>query len=243
MFSLYKKEIRSYYCTPFAFVIAALFMLIFSIDFIQGLSNLEGTEYKFSFSNIFYNNFFFFIFLIPALTMRIFADERKGGTEVLLMTSPLNVFQIVIAKFLAVSTIFLMMLALTMFFPILTALTGHVMWSSLFCGYLGFFLWGLVCIAIGMLMSSFTESPIIAGILGEGAMIILIFIDNIKNSGLFQSLPKAAQIIGAFSTEERFINFSQGFFGISDFIFFITSTVLFVGWTIISIEKRRWSRG
>ena len=243
MFSLYKKELRSYYCTPFAFVISALFILIFSVDFIGGLSNLEGTEYKFSFPNIFYNNFFFFILLIPALTMRTFADERKGRTEVLLMTSPLNVFQIVIAKFLAVSTVFLMMLLLTAFFPILTVLTGQVMWSSLFCGYLGFFLWGLVCISVGMLMSSFTESPIIAGILGEGAMIILVFIDNIKNSGLFRSLPKAAQIIGAFSTEERFTNFSQGFFSISDFIFFITATVLFVGWTIISVEKRRWSRG
>lgn len=243
MFSLYKKELRSSFFSPFAYVIAALFVLIFSIDFISGLSNLSGTEYRFSFPNIFYNNFFFFIFLIPALTMRTFADERKGATEVLLMTSPLNVFQIVIAKFLSVATVFLMMLVLVMFFPLLTILTGEVMWSSLICGYIGFFLWGLVCIAIGMLMSSFTESPIIAGILGEGAMVILVFIDNVKNSGLFQSLPKAAQIIGAFSIEERFANFAQGLFGVSDFIFFVTATILFVGWTIISVEKRRWSRG
>ncbi len=243
MLSLYKKEIRSYYTSPFAYVIAALFMLVFTVTFFSNLANLEGTEYRFSFPNIFYNNFFYFIFLIPALTMRIFADERKSGTEVLLMTSPLNVFQIVTAKFLAVSTVFLMMLVLTLFFPLLTLLTGQVMWSSLICGYLGFFLWGLVCIAIGMLMSSFTDSPIIAGILSEGAMIILLFIDNIKNSGFFQSLPKVAKIIGAFSTEERFINFSQGFFGFSDLVFFITTSLLFVGLTIISIEKRRWSRG
>lgn len=243
MFSIYKKELRSYYCSPFAYVIAALFMLVFSISFISGLSNLEGYQYKFSFPNIFYNNFFYFIFLIPALTMRTFADERKGCTEVLLMTSPLNVFQIVIAKFLAVATVFLTMLVLTLFFPLVTALTGDVMWSSLVCGYAGFFFWGLVCIAIGMLMSSFTESPIIAAILSEGAMIILLFIDNFKNSGLFSNLPKVAQLIGAFSTEERFINFSQGLFGIADLIFFITATVLFVGLCIISIEKRRWSRG
>lgn len=243
MFSIFKKELRSYYCSPFAYVIAALFMLVFSISFISGLSNLEGYQYKFSFPNIFYNNFFYFIFLIPALTMRTFADERKGGTEVLLMTSPLNVFQIVIAKFLAIATVFLTMLLITLFFPSITAMTGGVIWSSLICGYAGFFFWGLVCIAIGMLMSSFTESPIIAAILSEGAMIILIFIDNFKNSGLFSNLPKVAQIIGAFSTEERFINFSQGLFGIGDLIFFITATALFVGFCIISIEKRRWSRG
>ena len=173
MFSLYKKELRSYYCSPFAYIIAALFLLVFSLSFINGISNLSGHQFKFSFPNVFYNN----------------------------------------------------------------------IWSSLICGYLGFFLWGLVCIAVGMLMSSFTESPIIAGILGEGAMIILIFIDNFKDSGLFTNLPKAAQIIGSFSTQERFVSFSQGLFSIADLIFFITSTVLFVGFTIISVEKRRWSRG
>jgi ABC-2 type transport system permease protein len=243
MFSLYKKELRSYYCSPFAYVIAALFLMVFSLEFINGISDMTGTTYKFSFSNIFYNNFFYFIFLIPALTMRTFADERKSGTEVLLMTSPLNVFQIVLAKFLAVSTVFTMMLALTMFFPIITLATGNVIWSSLICGYLGFFLWGLVCIAVGMLMSSFTDSPIIAAILGEGAMIILVFVDNFQNSALFTNLPKVAQAIGWLSTEARFVSFSQGIFKLSDLVFFITATVLFLGWTIISIEKRRWSRG
>ena len=94
-----------------------------------------------------------------------------------------------------------------------------------------------------MLMSSFTESPIIAAILGEGAMIILIFIDNFKDSALFTNLPKAAKIIGSLSTQERFVSFSQGLFNLSDLIFFITTTILFIGWTIVSVEKRRWSRG
>ncbi|MGN0621167.1 MAG: ABC transporter permease [Porcipelethomonas sp.] len=243
MFSLYKKELQSYYCSPFAYVIASLFLLVFSLEFFNGISDMAGTMYKFSFPNIFYNNFFYFIFLIPALTMRTFADERKTGTEVLLMTSPLSVFQIVIAKFLAISTVFLMMLVLTLFFPVITLATGEVVWSSLICGYIGFFLWGIVCIAVGMLMSSFTDSPIIAAILGEGAMIILIFVDNFKDSALFTNLPGAAKVIGWFSTQERFVSFSQGIINLSDLVFFITAAVLFLGWNIISIEKRRWSRG
>lgn len=244
MFSLYKKELQSYYYSPFAYVIAALFLLIFSISFVDRLADLSGTKFTFSFPDIFYYNFFYFIFLIPALTMRTFAEERKSGTEVLLISSPLNVFQIVIAKFLAVSTVYLTMLVLTFFYPIITIATGGgVMWSSLVCGYAGFFLWGMVCIAIGMLMSSFTESPIIAAILGEGAMILLIFVDSIKNSGLFENLPKAAKIVGQLSTRERFISFSQGIFELSDLVFFLTTIILFVGWTIISVEKRRWSRG
>lgn len=244
MFSLYKKELQSYYYSPFAYVIAALFLLIFSISFVNSMADLSGTKLTFSFPNIFYYNSSFFIFLIPALTMRIFAEERKSGTEVLLITSPLNVFQIVIAKFLAVSTVYLTMLVLTLFYPIVTIATGGgVIWSSLICGYIGFFLWGLVCIAIGMLMSSFTESPVIAAILGEGAMVLLIFIDSIKDSGLFENLPAAAKAIGQLSTGDRFAYFSQGMFRLSDLVFFITVIVLFVGWTIISVEKRRWSRG
>lgn len=244
MFSLYKKELQSYYYSPFAYVIAALFMLIFSIYFVDGIAHLSGTKLSFSFPSVFYYNFFYFIFLIPALTMRTFAEERKSGTEVLLISSPLNVFQIVIAKFLAISTVYLTMLILTLFYPIITLATGGgVMWSGLICGYSGFFLWGLVCIAVGMLMSSFTESPVIAAILGEGAMILLIFVDSIKDSGLFDNLPKAAKIIGQLSTRERFLSFSEGIFKLSDFVFFLTTIILFVGWTIISVEKRRWSRG
>lgn len=244
MFSLYKKELQSYFYSPFAYVIAALFLMIFSISFMDRIANLSGHELLFSFPDIFYYNFVYFIFLIPALTMRTFAEERKSGTEVLLISSPLNVFQIVIAKFLSVATVYFSMLTLSLFYPIVTIATGGgVMWSSLICGYAGFLLWGLVCIAIGMLMSSFTESPIIAAILGEGAMIFLIFMDSFKNSGLFKNLPKVAKIVGQLSTRERFVSFSQGIFKFSDLVFFLTTIILFVGWTVISVEKRRWSRG
>ena len=58
MFSLYKKEVQSYFCSPFAYIVSALFLLVFSMSFIQGISNMDSSVFKFSFSNIFYNNFF-----------------------------------------------------------------------------------------------------------------------------------------------------------------------------------------
>ena len=81
MFSLYKKELRSYYCSPFAYIIAALFLLVFSLSFINGISNLSGHQFKFSFPNVFYNNFFYFILLIPMLTMRTFADLKRNRSS------------------------------------------------------------------------------------------------------------------------------------------------------------------
>lgn len=243
MFSLYKKEVQSYFCSPFAYIVSALFLLVFSMSFIQGISNMDSSVFKFSFSNIFYNNFFYFIFMIPLLTMRTFAEERKSHTETLWLSAPITIPQVVLAKFFAVATVFLVMMLLSLFFPLVAAIKGTVIVSSLFCGYLGFFLWGMVCIAVGMMMSALTDNPIIAAVLGETAMIFLIFIDNFAETDLVTSLPFLQKVLRWFSTEIRFNTFSQGLFTLSDLVFFITITAVVLIWTIIIIEKRRWSRG
>ena len=243
MFSLYKKEVQCYFYSPFAYVVCALFMLIFSLALTNGISGMNSNTLKFSFPEIFYNNFFYFIFLIPALTMRTFAEERKGGTEVLLMSSPLRVTSIVLAKFLAVTTVFLLMLVCSLFYPLVAFLSGGVIWSTLISGYLGFFLWGMLCISIGVFISSLTDNPIIAAVLGEGAMIILLFVDNIIDSELVQSTEWLRNTMNWLSTQQRFIPFSQGLFRIQDLVFFLTITVMFLAWTVIATEKRRWSRG
>ena len=243
MFALYKKEVQSYFCSPFAYVVSALFLFVFSLSFISGISNMNSNVLKFSFSNIFYNGFFYFIFMIPLLTMRTFAEERKSRTETLWLSAPITVPQVVFAKFFAGATVFLMMMALSLFFPLVAALKGSIIMSSLICGYLGFFLWSLVCIAIGMMMSALTDNPIIAAVLGEAAMILVLFLDNFTKTDLIQSIPAAAKIFTWFSTEVRFGAFSQGLFSLADLMFFISLALVVLIWTIIVIEKRRWSRG
>jgi ABC-2 type transport system permease protein len=243
MFALYKKEVHSYFCSPFAYVISALFLLVFSLSFINGISSMDSNLLKFSFSNIFYNSFFYFIFLIPLLTMRTFAEERKSKTETIWLSAPVTIPQVVFAKFFAVATVFLMMMVLSLFFPLVAALHGTVIGSSLACGYLGFFLWSMVCIAIGIMMSALTDNPILAAVLGEAAMILVIFFDNFTNSVLIQSIPFLSKIFAWFSTETRFGAFSQGLFSLSDLVFFISITLAVLIWTVIIIEKRRWSRG
>ena len=243
MFALYKKEVQSFFCSPFAYVVSALFLLVFSLSFISGISNMDSSVLKFSFSNIFYNSFFYFIFLIPLLTMRTFAEERKSKTETIWLSAPVTIPQVVLAKFFAVATVFLMMMVLSLFFPLVAALHGTVIGSSLACGYLGFFLWSMVCIAIGIMMSALTDNPILAAVLGEAAMILVIFLDNFTNSVLIQSIPFLSKIFAWFSTETRFGAFSQGLFSLSDLVFFISITLAVLIWTVIIIEKRRWSRG
>ncbi|MDE6005316.1 MAG: ABC transporter permease [Oscillospiraceae bacterium] len=241
MFALYKKELQSFFYSPFAYVLTALFMLIFSFVFITSIASMDSNVFKFSFPDIFYNNFFYFIFIIPILTMRSFADERRGGTEVLLLTSPLSVAQIVLAKFLSITTVFLVMMIGSLFFPIWTACAGQVMWSSLICAYIGFFLWGLVCIAVGMLLSSLTGNAIIAAILGEIVMEGTLLADNLGGTALINAYPQLDSIIKWISMQRRFIYFSQGMFRLEDLIFFLSATAVVICWNIIAIEKRRWS--
>lgn len=243
MLSIYKKELQSYFYSPLAYVISAIFLLIFSWDFVNYITNLNAIVFSFSFATIFYNKFYFFIFLIPALTMKTFAEERKNGTEVMLMSAPVSVLQIVTGKFLAVATVYLTMTLLTVIFPIITAFNGGVLWSSLICGYIGFFFWGLVCIAIGILVSSFTENQIIALIISEASMVFLLLVDNLKENAFFSSISWVSAFLNWLSPQERFYGFSKGMFSLGDLIFYITCICAFLAWTMIIIEKRRWKRG
>ena len=243
MFSLYKKELHSFFYTPFAYTITALFMLLFSFSINNAITYLNSSTLQFSFPDIFYTNIFYFIFLVPLMTMRTFADERKFGTEVLLMTSPMNVFQMVLAKFLALVTVYLVMMASTLLYPIVTAINGKVIIPSLIGVYVGFFLWGIMCIAVGMFISSLTDNSIIAGILGEAVMLALVYVDNFAQSDFISQYPKVQNFIIWFAAQPKFAYFAQGLVRMSDVVFFISMMVIFLGWTIISIEKKRWNRG
>ncbi len=243
MFSLFKKEVQSYFYSPLAYVISALFVLIYSLSFIQWITSLTKLNLNFSFAAIFYNQFFYFIFLVPMLTMKTFAEERRMNTEVLLMSTPLNVFKIVMGKFLAMGVVFALIMALTFLYPVLTAMYGEVRWGSLVCGYLGFFLWGMGCVSVGMLCSAFTENQIIAAIFGEAAMLVLWFMDRFNDIEWMRSKPLWSSLIAAVSPKARFEGFATGVFRLSDVVFYITFIAVFLCWTMISVEKRRWNRG
>ena len=202
MFSLYKKELQSYFLSPIAYFVIAFFMATFSLTFIQEIGNVSSSTYTFSFSSIFYVNIFYFIFLLPLLIM----------------------------------------LAASLFYPIITSIYGRVIWSSLICTYIGFFLFGLVCIALGIFISSLTEMPLLAILLSELAMLMLILMDNLSVNSFLSGIPVLSDVLSWFSNQTKFYVFSQGLMQFSDLLGYVTEIAVFLIWTIISIEKRRWSR-
>ena len=233
MLSIYKKDLQSFFYTPFAYIMTALFTFLITLMFNNLLGNLSSPTLSFTFPEIFYNLIFYFIFLIPILTMRTFADERKFGTEV----------KIILGKYLANLTAFLFMIASSLVFPIYASIKGEVVMGPLICAYIGFFCWGAMFIAFGQLVSAFTENSIIAAIIGEIIMFVLLFIDDFSQTDFISQYPALQSTLYAFAAQPRFAFFSQGFMRLSDLVFFASAIIVCLAWNYIVIEKRRWKRG
>ena len=98
-------------------------------------------------------------------------------------------------------------------------------------------------VSVGMLISSFTENSIIAGIIGELAMFIFLFIDDFSMTDFISQYPKIQSALYAFAAQPRFAFFSQGFIRLSDLVFFASAIIVLLTWNYLSLEKRRWNRG
>lgn len=235
MYAIFKKEIRSYFTSPIAYVLIGLFMLLTSIFFFLG--NL-ASGYA-DFSSTLGTMGFILIFIIPVLTMRIIAEDRKNGTEVLLLTSPSNLSDIVIGKFLAVFTVFLVITVLSFIYPIILMAFGGQLTTQLVGGYIGFLLLGASFISVGILASSLTENQVVAVVISFVSLLIMWIIDSL--AGFVGGF--VAKILNWFSLLSRYEDFSKGILSLSPIVYYLSFIAVFLFITIRVIEKRRWSQG
>lgn len=235
MLAIFKREVKSYFYSPIAYVLIGLFILLSSIFFF--LSNIQSMSADFGMTLSTIN--FILIFIIPILTMRVIAEDRKSGTEVLLITSPVSLSKIVIGKYLAMLFVFGVMTCLTFVYPLIIFAFGKPPIAPLISSYIGFILFGAALISIGVFASSLTENQIIAVVASFVFILIIYIIDPIGNAvGGW-----AATIFGWFSLTSRNRNFSSGILDVGSIIYFLSFIAVFIFLTIRVIEKRRWSQG
>ena len=159
MWNLYKKELASYLHSMIAYVFMAFFVAAAGIYYSYYCLTYAIMEYgNYVLSSI----VILLVIAVPLLTMRLVAEEKKQKTDQLLLTSPIKVSSIIIGKYLAVETLFIMALVVTGIFPVLSGLFGTMNYKELLTGFLGYFLMGSALIAIGVFISSITENPVIA---------------------------------------------------------------------------------
>ena len=130
------------------------------MSFVDSLN--AGVAY---FTSNFTQHSFMLLFIVPILTMRTFAEDKKSGTEVLLLTSPVRLSQVVLGKYLAATGVFLVLTAASLVFPLVLLIYGKPDGATLFSSYLGFVLLGMVFTSVGIFASSLTENQIVAAII------------------------------------------------------------------------------
>lgn len=235
MFAIFKRELKSYFYSPIAYALIGLFILLSSIFFL--LINL-GSQYA-DFSGNLSTMGFLLLFIVPILTMKILAEDRKNGTEVLLVTSPASIADIVIGKFLATFAVFLVMTVISFIYPIILAIFGKPPFAQLIGAYIGFLLLGASFIAVGVFSSSLTENQVVAAIIGFVSLIIMWLMDSISSyvGGI------TAKVLSWLSLLSRYSDFNQGILNLSPVIYYLSFTAVFIFLTIQVIERRRWSQG
>ena len=182
MKAIYKRELDSYFHSMIGYVFIAFLLAITGIYFMAYNLNYGYPLFSYVLSSL----VFVLLVAVPVLTMKSFSEDRKNKTDQLLLTAPVSLWQIVSGKYLAMITIFLIPNLIYCLFPLVIKLQGNAYLTADYLGILVFFLMGCVFIAIGMFLSSLTESQIIAAITTFGILLVL-YLWN----GLVQFIPSS----------------------------------------------------
>lgn len=250
MGAIYKKEIRSMFLSPIAYVVISSFLVLAAIvfRFSNFTTDQNGALNPTSDMTGFFSNITIFISIIIAiLSMRFFSEEKRTKTDQLLLTSPVSLYDIVIGKFLAGITVYAAALAASFIFIFIIMIYGTPQWGIILGSYLGLLLMGGALIAIGIFISSLTESQVISAVATFGVLFIMIFYPALANS-LLQSfinvnstimflINGTLQILAIY---DKYQQFAEGMLDVTAIVYYLSIIAVFLFLTARVLEKRRW---
>lgn len=224
------KEIRTLFAAPMAYVLIAVFLLLLGYTF-NAFVFLNHTA---SLVPIFFQAAVLFLLVVPVLTMRQFAEERKTGTLELLLTAPVREIHIVGAKFLASLLVTVVMLALSLLYAVILALYGQPDWGPIYSGYLGLLLFNAMLVALGLAISALTANQIVAATVALGVFLLLWMLDTL---GSLLPYP-LDNIVLSTSLLAHFTPFATGAVYLSDAGFFLSLTLLGLFISVRALARR-----
>lgn len=234
MFAIYKREFTSYFTSTLGYIFMAVFLAL-SGAIVWFFNFFSATT---DFGNYFFIMIFFFIVLIPILTMKLLSEERRTRTEQLLLTAPVSLFDIVFAKFMAAFTLFEITFAISLFNLLPVSFYGKVNGAEILSNFIGVSCIAMALVAIGLLISSLTESQFIAAI-GTIAVILAMLLVGVFSSFIPNDFLRV--FVKWFSILDRFVNFRYGIFDVSSIVYYVSLSAIFIFLTVRVYEKRRWS--
>ncbi|MBQ4037317.1 MAG: ABC transporter permease [Clostridia bacterium] len=233
MIAIYKKELRSYFVSPIGYIFVALFLAVSSLLFTYTTLYSGTCEVNLYFTFLLY----IFAILIPLLTMRMLSEEKKSKTEQILLTSPVSLFSVIFAKYLAAFTLFAGTLLASCLNFIVLYFYGEPNSVIMFSTVLGILLIGSAFVAIGVFISACTENQLISALCTIVAILATLIVGTLANYITFTPLRVVLKWISVF---ERFYVFTYGYFDVVALLYYVSITVIFLFLTVRVFEKRRW---
>ncbi|MDH4101042.1 MAG: ABC transporter permease [Nitrospirota bacterium] len=248
------KELKSYFYSPIAYVVITIFLAVTGYLFYNSMAAFSTISFQAqadpmlakqaNMLNITENVVrplfglisMVMLMMMPLLTMRLFAEEKKAGTLELLLTYPVTDAQVLLGKFFACLTVFAVMLLLSLTYPLFIAAYGKPEIGPIVTGYIGLFFMGAAFISLGIFASSMTENQIIAATVAFGA---LIFFWMISFSAAYVG-PTVAWILSYVAMTEHLESFAKGVLDSGDIIYYINFIALFLFMTLRVLESKKW---
>ena len=224
MWTIFKKELKTYFLSPIGYIAIGIFMLLYSIFFY--ITTI-------TYGSVFMGDLYYatarygLLLIVPLLTMRMFAEERKNGTEQLLLTSPRSVTSIVLGKFFAAVAVILITMIFSIVYAVIISFFGNVNIPTLIVTMLGFLLVAMAATSIGMLASSITENQIIAAIITIVVLVAPWFLVDMS------------EIFSSIDLIDKFMKFPNGLISVADLVSLVSITVMCILITIIVIKRRK----
>lgn len=247
------KDLRSQFVSPIAYVVLTGYLLLggwfffnllarfnFLLNMYLSFRNPEAMERlnlnEFVIAPLLHNLSVILVILVPVITMRSFAEEKRSGTYELLMTSPLSITEIVLGKFFGAFAFVLIMVGLTAVYPLILMLYGDPEGGVILSGFLGLVLLGTAFVSVGLLTSSFTENQIIAAVSCLVGLLLLYVISwPAETAG-----PTLGAVLKYLSLTEHFGEMVKGVIDTRDLMYFGSVIVLSLFLTQRSVESLRW---
>ena len=242
------KELRSYFASPIAYVIIGLFALLFSLFFnaylrlfverssgmmgMGGASNINQDMIRY----VLMNSAVIILFVMPMITMRTYAEEKRSGTIELLLTSPLSDLEIIIGKFIGAMGLYCAMLTVTVLYVAVLFKFGNPEWRPVVAGYFGLLLLGGCFISVGLLISSLTRNQIVAGIITFAVFLMLWIINWTAD----QSGPTMRAVLNHLSIIDHFDDFARGIIDTKHVVYYLSLTTFGLFLTAKSVDSERW---
>jgi ABC-2 type transport system permease protein len=243
------KELRSYFASPIAYIVTGFWALVFGYFFYvmlyfflqrsqqaMGMGPQSVNVNQDMIRYVLMNSAVIILFVMPMITMRTYAEEKRSGTIELLLTSPVTDFQIIVGKFLGALALYAAMLAVTFVHMGILFWFGDPEWKPILTGYLGLLLLGGCFISVGLLISSLTKNQIVAGMVTFAVFLLLWVLDwNASAAG-----PTGQAILNYLSITQHLDDFVKGVIDTKHLVYYASFITFGLFLTAKSVDSERW---